>query len=131
MARYPPLKIKSGRDLLFRGLAPQVPSAQESLTSVFGMGTGVTSPLYLPETLFNLIKGNKGVCFFKTTQRIIIYRLSPRSISTGQLKMLPSLHFRPINQVIFLGSYFQSGMGDLILEKASRLDAFSAYPFRT
>ena len=42
-------KIKSGRDLLFRGLTPQVPSALESLTSVFGMGTGVASPLYLPE----------------------------------------------------------------------------------
>ena len=30
------------------GAVPQVPSALESLTSVFGMGTGVTSPLSSP-----------------------------------------------------------------------------------
>ena len=31
------------------GAKPQLPSALESLTSVFGMGTGVTSPLLLPD----------------------------------------------------------------------------------
>jgi hypothetical protein len=35
---------KSGGDLLSQGISPQVPSALASLTSVFGMGTGVTSP---------------------------------------------------------------------------------------
>lgn len=30
---------------------PRLPSALESLTSVFGMGTGVTSPLSLPDIL--------------------------------------------------------------------------------
>jgi hypothetical protein len=33
-----------GDDLLSQDPAVQVPSALESLTSVFGMGTGVTSP---------------------------------------------------------------------------------------
>ncbi len=33
-----------GDDLFSRGAAPSVPSALESLTSVFGMGTGVASP---------------------------------------------------------------------------------------
>jgi hypothetical protein len=32
-------------DLLSQGRWPQLPSALESLTSVFGMGTGVSSPL--------------------------------------------------------------------------------------
>ena len=32
----------SGGVLLSRGVSPQVPSALASLTSVFGMGTGVT-----------------------------------------------------------------------------------------
>src|SRR5690606_17611420 len=58
-------------------------------------------------------------------------RSSPRPISTGQLNTLPRLHFQPINPVVFRGSYSHEGMGKLILELASRLDAFSAYPFRT
>ena len=36
---------KSGGDLLSQGVSPQVPSALAGLTSVFGMGTGVTPPL--------------------------------------------------------------------------------------
>ena len=56
---------------------------------------------------------------------------SPRPISTGQLNTLPRLHSQPINPVVFRGSYSLKGMGKLILESASRLDAFSAYPFRT
>ena len=39
------LSAKSGGDLLSQGVYPQVPSAQAVLTSVFGMGTGVTLPL--------------------------------------------------------------------------------------
>jgi len=56
---------------------------------------------------------------------------SPRPISTAQLKALLPLHPRPINQVVYLGSYPVNPVGDLILEWASHLDAFSAYPFRT
>ena len=38
--------ISSGSDLLSQGVSAQVPSALKGLTSVFGMGTGVTpSPL--------------------------------------------------------------------------------------
>jgi len=44
---------------------------------------------------------------------------------------LPRLHSQPIDPVVFRGSYSHEGMGKLILESASRLDAFSAYPFRT
>ncbi len=58
-------------------------------------------------------------------------RSSPRPISTAQLKELPLLHPRPINQMVSLGSYPVNPVGDLILEWASCLDAFSAYPIRT
>ena len=37
-----------GDDLSSQGVAPQVSSALESLTSVFGMGTGGSSPLASP-----------------------------------------------------------------------------------
>ena len=46
----------SGGYLLSQGVAPQVPSALAGLTSVFGMGTGVTPPLWPPETLALFVK---------------------------------------------------------------------------
>ena len=49
-----------------------------------------------------------------------------RAISTGQLNALLHLHLRPIDVVVFHGS-----QGDLVLKGASRLDAFSGYPFRS
>jgi hypothetical protein len=56
---------------------------------------------------------------------------SPRTISTGLLRMLPPFQIRPINLVVYQGSYSLEGMGELILRPASRLDAFSGYPIRT
>ena len=53
---------------------------------------------------------------------------SLRPISSGQLRALLHFHPRPIYLVVFKGS---SSMGDLISRGASRLDAFSVYPFRT
>jgi len=58
-------------------------------------------------------------------------RPSPRLISTGRLNVLPRLHLRPIHLVVFKESYSVNQMGELILRLASRLDAFSAYPFQT
>ena len=46
------LNQKSGGDLLSRAVTRQVPSAQEGLTTVFGMGTGVTPPPLPPENVF-------------------------------------------------------------------------------
>ena len=56
---------------------------------------------------------------------------SPRPISTGRLNVLPRLHLRPINLVVCEGPYLVDPVGDLILGRASHLDAFSAYPCRT
>src|SRR5262245_38523202 len=56
---------------------------------------------------------------------------SPRPGSTGQLRPLRGLHFRPINPVVWLGALPPGGVGGLILRRASRLDAFSGYLVRT
>ena len=56
---------------------------------------------------------------------------SPRPISTGLLRLLPAFQIRPINLVVYQGSYSLKGMGELISRSASRLDAFSGYPIRT
>ena len=55
---------------------------------------------------------------------------SPRPISTGRLNTSPCVHLRPINLVVYQGPYPVNPVGDLISRQASRLDAFSAYPFR-
>jgi hypothetical protein len=57
----------------------------------------------------------------------MLFRKSPRPISTPQLHMLPRFHLVPINQVIFLGTYRVNPVRDLILWWASYLDAFSTY----
>ena len=49
-----------------------------------------------------------------------------RTISTGQLNALLRLHLRPIDVVVYHGP-----QGYLVLRGASRLDAFSGYPFRS
>ena len=56
--------------------------------------------------------------------------ISPRPISDSQLHTLLHFHLCPIYLVVFKGSYYLR-MGYLILRGASRLDAFSVYPFPT
>ena len=46
------IKYMPGNVLLSQGRDPQLPSALKSLTSVFGMGTGVTSSPSLPDNIF-------------------------------------------------------------------------------
>src|SRR5690554_2931567 len=47
--------IGSGSDLLSQAVSHQVPSALKGLTSVFGMGTGVTLSLLPPEKLLKIV----------------------------------------------------------------------------
>ena len=94
--------------------------------------------------------GQIKVCTFKTTYMLhpngiilplresgsrfaavfLISWSSPHPISNSQLRVLPHFHPCPIYLVVFKGVYFFR-MGHLILRGASRLDAFSVYPFRT
>ena len=81
--------------------AVALPSALESLTSVFGMGTGVTSP---PLALDSVV----GIDLPKPDTFFIIrfcLWLSPRSISTSPLRMSPCFHSWPIHLVVYKGSY--------------------------
>jgi len=71
------------------------------------------------------------VCLPAKPERSSSLWSSPRPISTGQLHGLPRFHFRPINPMVYRGPYQVDPVGDLISKRASRLDAFSGYPFRT
>ena len=91
---------KSGGVLLSQEVYLQVPLALAGLTAVFGMGTGVTPPLWPPKIV---VKGipKTGWCPSKTPEQArACFLPSPRPISTGQLNVLPRLHFRPINVVV-------------------------------
>jgi len=52
------------------------------------------------------------------------------AVRTGRLRRSPAVHSRPIDLVVFQEpSHLRAG--NLVLEGASRLDAFSAYPVPT
>ena len=84
---------KSGGVLLSQGDYPQVPSALTGLTSVFGMGTGVTLSLWPPKSVVN--GSPQGL-----QSKHELFNPSPRPISTGRLNVLPRLHLRPINVMV-------------------------------
>ena len=119
----------SGNSLLSRAVSHQVSSTLRTLTSVFGMGTGVSSSLSSPDFLPSIAPSKLNNTTTLSLMSFFTW-LSPRPISTDQLNTLLHLHLRPINHIVFMGSYC-SRMGNLILEGASRLDAFSVYPVRT
>ena len=123
--------------LLSQDPSVQVPSAQARFTTVFGMGTGGTTPLWargeshlIPHKNPNLSKpagiqsGGVAITAFKRGSR-------PRTIRTGRLNRSPCLHPRPINPLVSRGPYQVNPVGGLISGWASRLDAFSGYPVRT
>ena len=124
-----------GGVLLSHTAAHAVPSALKSLTSVFGMGTGVTSSPSPPKKIKPVFKRCLSIWMqiFCNLCQLFCGQAS-RRISTGKLNTLLCLHIRPINLVVFKASsvkYVSIPKGYLILRGASRLDAFSGYPFRT
>jgi hypothetical protein len=124
---------KMGDDLLSHGVSPAVPSALAGLTTLFGMGRGVSPPPsspFLKRRIYSVISTprRRALTF---ENRIARKPSSPRSISTTRLNASPHLHLWPINLVVYQESYSLMGMGGLISRRASRLDAFSGYPFRT
>ena len=76
--------------------------------------------------LFFPISLSFSTSFFSS--RSTLAWLSPRPISDSQLHTLLYFHLCPIYLVVFKGSYYLR-MGYLVLRGASRLDAFSVYPF--
>ena len=95
---------ETGGDLLSQALASQVPSALWGLTALFGMGRGVSPTQWPPE-----IVRDRPPASLKTAQ--LFQRTgyqnpsSPRPISTGLLRALPLFQIRPINLVVYQGSY--------------------------
>jgi hypothetical protein len=63
--RRAPSHEKSGGDLLSQGVSSQVPSARVGLTTVFGMGTGVTPPLWPPKSVVK--DGAQGPMAWRTS----------------------------------------------------------------
>src|SRR6516164_4985383 len=120
--------MNPGSDLLSHAVAHAVPSALEGLTTVFGMGTGwplrqrhreiickePSGPAKLamarafgsrfPKAVETLACDSELRCKLHAATPEAVPS-SPRPISTGRLKTLRSLHPRPINQVVLLGSY--------------------------
>ena len=145
------LRYIPGSDLLSHTVTHAVPSAVAGLTSVFGMGTGVTLPLWPPGNLVSGVQPRALICEPRDRSSQIISFEYPaidrslithpqrasengqasRLISIGQLHVSLRFHTRPINLVVYQepsGTYVQ---GNLILWRVSRLDAFSVSPFRT
>ena len=56
---------------------------------------------------------------------------SDSAVRTGRLRRSRAVHFRPIDLVVFQEPTRNKSAGNLVLEGASRLDAFSAYPVPT
>ncbi len=63
-----------GSDLLSQGASPQVPSARAGLTAVFGMGTGVSPPLWPPETVRS---AGLPTLFWVDAPRLWLHHCSP------------------------------------------------------
>ena len=112
-----PFKWCISHELFYRLVSKQVSSPQQSLTSVFGMGTGGPSAI---RSLIWLLDGSNKVNDLSSERRNSNYSLellishlcsdthcvlsiggsSPRSISIGQLNTLLCLHLRPIKLVV-------------------------------
>ena len=130
---------EAGIYLFSQAVSSQLSSAQVSLTSVFGMGTGGSSPSSTPaipdlrQLLFfwRHIPSKLNIELLQQMKYQSKMGSSPRPISTRLLNDSRHLHIVPINLVVFKGSYLIISVGYLILRPASRLDAFSVYPIRT
>ena len=142
-----------GDVLLSHTFTSAVPSALRGLTSGFGMGPGVSPSPWSPKLFRASTAGYLVIVIIPLNDRVpdrnsgtaqwtrlkvgnviitkVKIEVSPRAISTSQLHALPHFHLWPINQVIYLGPYPVNPVRVLILKQASRLDAFSGYPFRT
>ena len=122
---------RTGGDLLSQAREGQVPSALWGLTALFGMGRGVSPTLKPPELSRPRLRGPSKLHNPPTTGTTKNYPSSPRPISTGLLRTLLCFQIRPINLVVYQGSYPLKEVGEFISRSASRLDAFSGYLVRT
>src|SRR5699024_3559423 len=106
-----PLRIRAssevvfGGDLLSHTLTSAVPSALAGLASGFGMGPGVSLPLWPPKLYETRPTRHAGGLLFHILhsgrkQSQLVECVSPRPISTCHLHTLLCFQFRPINPMI-------------------------------
>ena len=95
-----------GNVLLSHAVSSAVQSGLRGLTSVFGMGTGVTPSLESPE---NLIPEKRRARKPEIVPELLgatapskSYGQAERAISSGKLQPLLAFHIRPIKQVVYL-----------------------------
>lgn len=92
---------KAGDVLLSHAVTHAVPSTQKSLTSEFGMGSGVASSLISPARLLNQVTDFRlHLCLSLLFQRGG-EASSRTTISTGLLNALPHVHSLPIDLIVF------------------------------
>src|SRR6266702_7915546 len=135
----------SGGVLLSHAVSHAVPSALKGLTSGFGMGPGVSPSLWPPKHYGNVIPG--AATHSEPTARRDRPHLGNRTVDAKQYQ---SVVAKPLGLLVPVsaarcrastsglstqssswGPYQVNPEGDLILRRASRLDAFSGYPFQT
>jgi hypothetical protein len=125
-----------GGVLLSHEASLAVPSALEGLTSGFGMGPGVSPSLWPPRrcgVIWPVVvavspepHSGRVACMFavgvgQALGRLVPVSCTPCGASTSGLS----------TQSSGWGPYPVVPVGGLVLRRASRLDAFSGYPFRT
>jgi hypothetical protein len=120
-----------GGVLLSHPVSRAVPSALKGLASGFGMGPGVSLSLWPPELYGDVSRsrpylGNRTVdaamrCVGQVLGLLVPVSSTCFQASTSGLSTQSSCW----------GPYQVNPVGDLILKRASRLDAFSGYLFRT
>ncbi len=139
-----PVKTKTRKSLYFQGFragderielppkvleTPIIPfdqSPTKYIIHTFKTTYMLTFPWELTSCVADWVLYSAGVTSWL---RLSAFWSSPHPISNSQLHVLPHFHLCPIYLVVFKGVYFFR-MGYLILRGASRLDAFSVYPFR-
>ena len=148
-----PVKCGCGGVLLSHVLSGIVPSPCQGLASGFGMGPGVSPGPWPPQNSVILRSGggfgnrivDAGVegCWCSCGTAVMMppgsFRLVSwwcwlsSTVSAGRLHPSRGFHVRSINHMFSMGSHTppRGVSGILILERASRLDAFSGYPSRT
>jgi hypothetical protein len=118
------------------------PSAMAAVTLRNSVTSGLSRRTHPPHTvgvsvsfldLYSVVLLNNYSCVVSDIAQWTrsFFVVSPRPISTSHLHTLLYFQFWPINPVVCRGPYPLEGVRNLILEQASRLDAFSGYPFRT
>src|SRR5918999_79041 len=115
-----------GDDLLSHEVSLAVPSALAGLTSLFGMGRGVSPPPsspFLKRRIFGCKYPQRGPLIFGNCIALL-KPLSPRLISTTRLNTSLHLHLWPINLVVYQESYSLNGDGRSYLEASFPLRCF-------